>query len=132
MTSTKARILIVEDEEDVRLYLSAALEDAGFAVVTASNSEEGFSILTRDHPDLVCLDLVMPGRTGMSLFREVRESPALSGIPIVVVSGVNPAEALKRLAGGRDLRPPEAYVEKPVDIGKLIEAVSACLSAGRR
>lgn len=123
MSDRKPRIVIVEDEADVARYLAAALEDAGYEVHAASTAEEGFRLVSRLRPDLVCLDLVMPGRTGLSLYRELREEPSLSCIPIVVVSGVVAADAAEKLGLGDSLPPPDAFVEKPVNLQFLIETV---------
>jgi adenylate cyclase len=122
MTSP-SRILVVEDEQDVSRYLAAALEDEGYDVATAFDAVSGLAAIGEKRPDLVCLDIVMPGPTGLSLYREIRENDDLAGMPIVVVSGLNPADAEERLGFGDSLPPPDAYVEKPVDIAELIQAV---------
>ena len=114
---------MVEDEADVARYLAAALTDEGFDVRTAANAEEGFLLIEAFRPDLVCLDLVMPGPTGLSLYREIRSDPEYSKIPIVVVSGVNPTDAEERLGFGDELPAPDAFVEKPVDLEELVSAV---------
>lgn len=126
----KARILVVDDEADVARYVAAALEDAGYEVIVASDAEEGLARLADRRPDLLCLDLVMPGRTGMSLFREVRDRPELAGVPIVVVSGVTEADARSRLGLGTTHPEPEGFVEKPLDVARLLETVGALLPVG--
>ena len=123
MISGPRRILVVEDEEDVSRYLTAALEDEGYEVVTALDAAGGLKAIGQQRPDLVCLDIVMPGPTGLSLYREIRENADLAGMPIVVVSGLNPADAQSTLGFGETLPPPDAYIEKPVDIQELINAV---------
>ena len=60
-------VLIVEDEEDVARYLAAALSDEGFETVEAPDARLGLDLAQSRHPDLICLDLVMPGRAGLSL-----------------------------------------------------------------
>lgn len=123
MTKQSPRIVMVEDEADVARYLAAALEDEGFTVRTADNAEEGLELVRAFRPDLVCLDIVMPGPTGLSLCREIRSDPEFMGIPIVVVSGVNPADAETRLGLGSELPGPDAFIEKPVDLGELVAVV---------
>jgi len=119
----RGTILIIDDEADVSRYLAAALEDAGYRTLTASDAESGLDLVRRETPDLVCLDLVMPARSGVSLFAEMKDLPVLAGIPIVVVTGVSPADAEEML--GAD--PPEGFVEKPVDVPRLIETVNGLL-----
>jgi DNA-binding response OmpR family regulator len=122
------RILVVEDEEDVSRYLAAALEDEGYEVETAFDAVGGLKAIGAQQPDLVCLDIVMPGPTGLSLYREIRENSNLAGMPIVVVSGLNPADAEATLGFGETLPPPDAYIEKPVDIQELINAVGRLIA----
>lgn len=117
------RILVVEDEEDVSRYLTAALEDEGYEVETAFDVVGGLKAIGEHRPHLVCLDIVMPGPTGLSLYREIRENADLAGMPIIVVSGLNPADAESKLGLGETLPPPDAFIEKPVDIQELINAV---------
>ncbi len=123
------RILVVEDEEDISRYLAAALEDGGYEVEAAFDAVSGLKAIEAQRPDLVCLDIVMPGPTGLSLYREIRENAELAGMPIVVVSGLNPADAESSLGFGETLPAPEAFIEKPVDIQELINAVRRLLAA---
>ena len=124
------RILVVEDEADVSRYLTAALEDEGYEVETAFDAVGGLAAITEQQPDLVCLDIVMPGPTGLSLYREIRENEKLAGMPIVVVSGLSPQDAKSTMGFGESLPPPDAFIEKPVNIVELIETVGR-LTAGR-
>ena len=80
----RGTIVVVDDEADVSRYLSAALEDVGYEVHVGGNAEEGLALIRDVGPGLVCLDLVMPGRTGISLYLELRGIPELAGIPTVV------------------------------------------------
>lgn len=119
----KKLVLIVEDEEDVAKYLAAALSDQGFETLTASDAASGLELATQRRPDLICLDLVMPGRAGLSLYREMRQTPGLEGVPIVVVSGLVSADAAGKLGWDETLPLPDAFIEKPVNIPELVEAV---------
>ncbi|MHC4471596.1 MAG: response regulator [Planctomycetota bacterium] len=123
------RILIVEDEVDVSRYLAAALEDAGFEVICAPDADRGLRLATLRRPDLVCLDIVMPGRTGLSLYQELREASDLPALPVIVVSGVSPADAERRLGLGGRLPPPDSFVEKPVDLSRFLAEVRRLLAA---
>ena len=131
-TSRAPRVLLVEDEADVALYLSAALEDEGYEVTRAGDAEAGLAAARSFQPDLISLDLVMPGRTGLTLYREVREDPDFAGIPIVVVSGVNPADAADKLGLGDSLAAPDAFIEKPVELPLFLKTIGDLLSGARR
>ena len=128
--TAKARILVVDDEADVARYVAAALEDAGYEVIVAADAKEGLDRLRDGSPDLLCLDLVMPGRTGISLYREIREDPEYTNVPIVVVTGVTEADAKARLGLGSALPEPEGFVEKPLDVGRLLRIVDSLLPVG--
>jgi len=128
----RGTIVVVDDEADVSRYLSAALEDVGYEVHVGGNAEEGLALIRDVGPGLVCLDLVMPGRTGISLYLELRGIPELAGIPTVVVTGVARQDAEERLGLGRDLPAPDGYIEKPVDIPKFLETIDRLLTAKRR
>lgn len=122
--------MIVEDEEDVARYLSAALEDEGYSVLVAENAERGMALVRSILPDLICLDLVMPGRTGLSLYLELCGEERLGEVPIVVVSGVSSSDAEQKLGLGDTSPPPAAFVEKPVDMPDFLATVSGLLEPG--
>lgn len=112
------RIMVIDDEPDIRLYLAAAVEDAGFVSVPY----EGGSILDEvdeKRPDLVVLDIMMPGRSGMAMYRSLRMSERHRGIPVVVVSGMSSAkdfarDGFRRLVPDESIPPPEGFLEKPL------------------
>ena len=121
------RILIVEDEADVSRYLAVALQDEGYEVVTAANAREGLRIIRDRRPDLVSLDLVMPGRTGISLYMEIHELPEMRDVPVMVVSGVSSADAEENLGLGTSLPAPDAFIEKPIDLPLYLAEVRRLL-----
>jgi DNA-binding response OmpR family regulator len=123
-------ILIVDDEADVRRYLSTALEDEGFRVVSAENALAGLSLLSRERPDVVCLDLVLPGQTGLSFYREIRETPEFAHLPVVVVTGIARFDAESRLGLGSALPAPDAYFDKPVDLRRFLAAIRDLVRTG--
>jgi DNA-binding response OmpR family regulator len=78
-------ILVVDDEPDVTLYLAGALSSHGYRAITASSGEEALGIIQREQPDLILLDLMMPGMTGWEVLRQLRDS-AFAAIPVIVLS----------------------------------------------
>lgn len=121
-------VAIVDDEGDVITYLRVALEDHGYHVVATSNSSEAPGLLERSEPDLICLDLLMPGQTGISLYAELCRHPRLNNVPTVIVSGLAVREELPGLlkeAG--DLPEPAHFLEKPVDIELFLEIVDGLI-----
>jgi DNA-binding response OmpR family regulator len=109
-----ARVLIVEDDADVRAMLRALLEDDGYAVIEASDGETAIARALSEQPDLILLDLRLPGRHGLEVCRVVRQS---SNVPIIVVSAqADSVDVVAALEGGAD-----DYVTKPF-VGRELSA----------
>ena len=131
-------VLVVEDEEDVRNYLGALLEDAGFQVVMAASGDEALDVVEKTPPDLTSLDLVMPGKSGTRFLNEIRRDETLREIPIVVQSGARQAtgvdmrhyldnqpfrEKKEQAVGASPDTRPQAFLEKPVSPTDLLETI---------
>jgi len=124
------RILVVDDEPDSIEFVRAILEDAGYEVVSASNGDEGIRAARVTRPDLVILDVQMPGKDGFSAFADMRKDPELRAIPVVMLTGVR--QRLGLPFSSQDMgeylgEEPNAYVEKPVDAKALQETVRSLL-----
>lgn len=111
------RILVVDDEEDVRTFLITVFEDAGAEVISASSGDEGIALALEHHPDLISLDLSMPGKDGVDTFVELRKTKGTEEIPVCVVTG---HPEFRQVIYGRSVPPPEGYLGKPVDEDKLV------------
>jgi CheY-like chemotaxis protein len=128
-------IWVVDDEPDVLTYLTTVFEDEDFEV-RGFESADGFIEQARTSPpDLVCLDIMMPSRSGLSVYRDLRSDDALRAIPVIIVSGYSREEEFfagefQRLVGSEDVPVPEGYVEKPVKMDDLIHLVGKLLGAG--
>jgi CheY-like chemotaxis protein len=121
------RVLVVDDEADVRQYLQAALEDHGFLVDTASDGLEAMEAVRRNPPDLISLDLVMPRHSGARFYHDLRKDKALSKIPILIVTGhardeMGRADLAEMTMSGRGI-----YLEKPVRPSSYVSAVCRLL-----
>ena len=117
------KVVIIDDEKDVVTYLAAMLLDNDYEVHTATNGKAGFDLVKQLKPDLVCLDILMPGETGVSLFRKIRSSAGLKKIPVIIISGMSFGDEV----GNGDLRPPEHYMEKPVRPDQFLETVRSVI-----
>jgi CheY-like chemotaxis protein len=124
-------ILVVDDEPNVRQYLRAILEDAGFSVVTAANGEEALNIIRQKRPDFISLDLVMPRKSGYKLLYELRQDLSLSRIPVLIVTAHAKDELgqkdLEDLLENRVMSGPGTYLEKPVSPDAFVRAVQRAL-----
>ncbi len=124
-------VLVVDDEPDVRRYLSMILEDAGFRVVTAADGEEALRIVRERKPDFISLDLVMPRKSGHKLLYELRKDRELSRIPILIVTAHAQTELgrgdLRDILENKVISGPSVYLEKPVDPAGYVRCVQRAL-----
>jgi CheY-like chemotaxis protein len=121
----KKKILIIDDEPDIVQYLQLVLEDNGYEVVPASDGKEGFELARREHPDLVCLDIMMPRKTGVTLYQEIKTDPDLKKLPCIIISAYESAytfkgQAFRRLVQDKNIPEPLRFFEKPLDIPKFL------------
>ena len=118
--------LVIDDEPDMTTYLSTLLSDHGWKVNTANSADDGLALARQEVPDVVLLDMMMPDRGGLSALVELRKTPELSAVPIVIVSGIQEtltADFRAFLARFKH-RKPDAFLDKPVDPKKLIETIN--------
>ena len=120
------KILVVEDDEVERELMRMTLERAGYEVSAAEDGARGFEMALEARPDLIVTDVQMPGADGLSLVRQVRQTPEISGTPILVTTGFGTGSATMTLVSGAD-----AYEPKPLEAGSLLESVRRLLASGR-
>ncbi len=119
-----AKILIAEDEPDIRELVLFMLRFAGYEVIAASNGEEAVQTATREIPDLILLDVRMPRMTGYDACRLMKANPALRDVPIVFLSAKGQeAEIQSGLDAGA-----EEYLLKPFSPAELTNRVRGILS----
>ena len=124
------KILVVDDEPDAVEFVKTVLEEAGYEVAAAGDGEAGLRAAREQKPDLLVLDVQMPGKTGFEVFSELRQDEALRDIRVVMLTGV--AEKTGLRFSGEQMgdylgHEPDAYVEKPVDPQVLQETVRRVL-----
>jgi CheY-like chemotaxis protein len=126
---TSPLVAIIDDEEDITTYLEMALTDAGYRVVAVNEAARALEILRREPPDLICLDLLMPQRTGASLLREIGHDKSLLHAPVLVLSGLNARDELKEILRLDDTDPLRiAYLEKPLETESFLQLVEQLLA----
>jgi class 3 adenylate cyclase/CheY-like chemotaxis protein len=120
--SGKPRILVVDDTpENIRL-LEALLEPRGYAVITASSGQEALAKLRDQHPDLVLLDVVMPEMDGYQVCRRLREDPATTVLPVVMVTASGSEQRVAAIEAGAD-----DFISKPLDQAELLARIRSLL-----
>ncbi len=110
------RILCVDDDPDSLKFLRLTLEDAGYDVLVAADHDAAITGAKAGRPDLICLDLHMPGKDGYEVLKTLRADPDLSFVPVIVVSGSS--EDARTLGCGA-----HRYLSKPVDAHELTTTV---------
>jgi two-component system alkaline phosphatase synthesis response regulator PhoP len=127
MDREKKCVLVVDDEQDVRSYLKAALEDAGFRVITAVDGFDALKKVEEEIPDLISLDLVMPKRSGAMFHRELRKNKRWAKIPVLIVTGHARDDLGKADFEELIMYGPGVYLEKPVSPRSYVNAVRKLL-----
>ena len=113
------KILVVDDEPHIVKYVTSFLEDNGYETCSAADGVEAFSVLQKEKPDLISLDLQMPGDTGTRFYRNMTKSDEFKDIPVIVVSGI-PGRHLA-------IKKPIAVFDKPIDKDKFLQAVRSAV-----
>ena len=120
-------VLVVDDEEDVRKFLSMALKEAGFNVVTANDGFEALDQVKKQKPDLISLDLVMPKRSGVKFYRDLIKNKEWAKIPIIIVTGHARDDLGKADLKELTMSGPGIYLEKPIKPDNYVAAIKNIL-----
>lgn len=117
------RILIVDDSPTDQHVLKGMLEKNGYQTVTAATGEEGIAKAKQEKPDLILMDVVLPGLSGFQATRQITKDPITCNIPVIIVT--NKDQVTDRVWGLR--QGAKDYVVKPVDEAELTSKINAAL-----
>ncbi len=120
-------VLVVDDEPDARDFLTTVLEDNGYAVVVANDGTEAIAKLEESPPDLVTLDITMPEKSGVAVYRKLKEEEELQGIPVIIITGISD-DFKQFISSRRKVPPPEGYISKPVDHADFLKMVDELIA----
>ena len=126
------KIMIIDDESDIRLYLISVLEDNGYLACSHNDDVPVVESIRKEKPNLIILDIMMPGRSGISIYKELKTQPDLKNIPVAFISGIpstasfNP-EGFRALAHDDSLPMPASFIDKPIKIGPFLKLVANIL-----
>jgi DNA-binding response OmpR family regulator len=124
VAADKRKVLIADDEPNIVTALEFLLKRAGYDVRAAANGEEALALVESYAPDLVLIDIMMPGKSGYEVCQRMRERPEWHHIKIVMVTAKGrEAEVSKGMSLGADL-----YVTKPFSTQELIAAIDRLLA----
>jgi DNA-binding response OmpR family regulator len=124
----KKTIIIIEGEPDIRDYLTAVLEDKGYTICTVRENKNVIDAVRSHNPDLIILDIMMPQRSGISIYKELRTTHDMSSIPIAMLSGISQESDLMRdtfhaYLLNESIPPPDGFIEKPLKIPSLEKTI---------
>ncbi len=120
------KILIIDDEEDVRTYLSTFFTDNGLSVISAVDGKEGIEKAVAEKPNLITLDVSMPEESGVRALRDLQNNEVTKNIPVIIVTGVS-TDIKRFIESRKQVHPPEGFFEKPIDRDKLLKKVKELL-----
>ena len=115
------KVLVVDDSKTELMYMTDLLQKNGYAVKTAENAEDAFRRLAEDKPDLILMDVVMPGQNGFQLTRAITRDPQFADVPVIMCTSKN--QETDRVWGMR--QGARDYVVKPVVADELIAKIKA-------
>ena len=122
-------VLVVDDDEEIRTFLTTLMTDEGAAALQAADGDEALATAVRAKPDLITLDLSMPGRDGIETFCDLRGNPATEQIPVCIITG---HPEFRKVIYERPVTPPEGFIYKPFDPEHVVETVRRILGLGKR
>jgi two-component system, cell cycle response regulator DivK len=121
-------ILVIEDQEQNQYLMKYLLEANGFRVILTGDGAEGIETASREQPDLILLDIQLPGMSGYDVAKTLQSNPNLSAIPIVAVTSyAMPGDREQVLASGCT-----GYIEKPIDPDTFVDSISLYLRQGQK
>jgi len=126
------KVLIVDDDVDIRKVVSKLVEKSGYEAIEAKNGVEGMGKVREDKPDLIILDMLMPKESGIRMYHELKTEESLKDIPVIVLSAIPKKSFLRSQKvldefAGQSVPEPEAYIEKPEEPEELIALMKKIL-----
>jgi CheY-like chemotaxis protein len=134
MNASKKRVLVIDDEPSVVTYLETLLQDNGYDTSSAENGRTGFEKAKSEKPDLVCLDITMPEQSGIRFYRELKDDPELTHIPVIIVTAVtglggDPGPFKRFISTRKHVPAPEGFLSKPIDQQEFLAMVARVIAA---
>ena len=122
------KVLVVDDELDMRIFMTTLLETSGYKPLVAEDGVQGLQIAREKKPALIILDIMMPKESGIALYRELKNDLALKDIPVIMLSALSKktffhSQKVLDEYKGEKMPEPAAYIEKPPEPDELLEAI---------
>lgn len=132
--ATEKTVLVVEDEEDFAAWMATVLQSERIQVRTARDGESALRAIEAQAPDLITLDILMPKKTGLLFYRQMKSNPDFRNIPVIVVTGLTRESRdndtiIRSFLETDRLPKPDAYLEKPFEREQLLGVVTRALAS---
>ncbi len=126
------KVLVVDDELDVRTFISTLLETNGYRPIVAMDGKEGLEAARQEKPSLIILDIMMPKESGINMYRALMTDPELKEIPVIMLSALSKktffhSQKILDEYKGEKIPEPAAYIEKPPEPDELLDAIQNSL-----
>jgi len=120
-------VLVVDDDPDAVDFFVTVLEDSGYATVSARDGNEALDRIQEELPDLITLDVTMPEKSGVGVYRKLKETEEYKDIPVIIITGVS--DDFKHfISSRRQVPPPNGYLSKPIEAEDLLGLVRELVS----
>ena len=128
LETERKKILIVDDELDIRIFLCNLLGNCGYQTLEAGDKDEGMQMAQSERPVEMILDVTMPRESGIRMYRELKEHEDLKTVPVIMLSTIDKKtfsfyQKFQGTPRHKELPDPGAYLEKPLEAEELIELV---------
>ena len=128
----KKSILVVDDELDMRTFITTLLETSGYKPIIAVNGEDGILKAREKKPAAIILDVMMPREGGIQMYRELKNDEELKEIPVIMLSAIAKktffhSQQVLNTYRGQKVPEPAAYIEKPPETEELLQILEQCL-----
>ncbi len=129
----KQKILIVDDDPDMRIFFSTLLKTGGFRPIVARSDREGMDKARKESPCVIVIDVPMPDNMGMQMFRELKQDPELRRIPVFLISSIDEQtfihfQKTKGFRAAHDEDGPAAFLEKPPEAAEFLNLIQEIIS----
>jgi two-component system phosphate regulon response regulator PhoB len=126
------KVLVVDDELNLRTFVTTLLETSGFKPIAAEDGVKGLELARQQKPSAVILDVMMPKESGIDMYRALKKDPELKDIPVIILSAISKktffhSQAVLDKYEGETVPEPAAYIEKPPEPEELLEALKNSL-----
>jgi len=129
---TPKNILIVDDEMDMRIFMKTLFETGGYRAIVARDGREGMRKAVEHLPDLIILDVMMPGEGGVAMYQHLKKEPRLAKVPVIMLTGVGAETfghflAMLQSQSPEPVPAPDDYIEKPPEPQQLLKIAESLL-----